>query len=229
MGPYGRASASAAFISKGRGVERVQKESGFWDRRSAGYDRQSVQFKQAYEETVALARKYLKPGDRALDFACGTGITTVELAENVAFVDAIDTSEGMLAVLRAKAARRGIVNIEARAATLDDRGLAAADYDAVMAFNVLCYLRDDGSAMKWIYELLKPGGVFLSATDCHGDDRRPMQALLRLLCGLGIFPFIRMLKTHELEARIASAGFCVVEAKNLCPDRPNLFVAAIKR
>ena len=65
----------------------------FWDKMSAGYDRQAAgKYEQAYADTVALTRDYLKPTDSVLDFACGTGLTTVQLAGAVASIHAIDIS-----------------------------------------------------------------------------------------------------------------------------------------
>ena len=46
----------------------------FWDRRAAVYDADAgVFYREAYEKTTACMRKYLKPTDTVLDFACGTG------------------------------------------------------------------------------------------------------------------------------------------------------------
>ena len=53
----------------------------FWDRRAAVYDADAgVFYREAYEKTTACMRKYLKPTDTVLDFACGTGIVTLSLS-----------------------------------------------------------------------------------------------------------------------------------------------------
>ncbi len=45
---------------------------------------------------MALTRKYLKPADAVLDFVCGTGLVTVQLADSAASILGIDISPGML-------------------------------------------------------------------------------------------------------------------------------------
>ena len=83
----------------------------FWNMRSEHYDEGSgEQYAQAYARTVELTLKYLKPGDRVLEFACGTGLTTVQIAPHVAAVRAIDISDGMVEKARARLA--GLPNVE---------------------------------------------------------------------------------------------------------------------
>jgi ubiquinone/menaquinone biosynthesis C-methylase UbiE len=206
------------------------KELAFWNRRAAGYDKQSgIQFTKAYEETIAMTRKYLKPEYTVLDFACGTGITTVKLAKDVDLVDAIDYSEEMLAILREKAEKSAVSNIRTHAGTLEDASLPMGHYDVVMAFNILCYMKEDGKAIRRIHELLKPGGIFLSATDCHGEQKGFKPMLFRMLSGLGMIPFLRQLTESALDEKIKNGGFTVLEKKELSSNPPNLFIAAMKR
>lgn len=49
-------------------------ERDFWNHRSQNYDEQiGPQYEQAYQLTAERTLAYLKPEDRVLDFACGTG------------------------------------------------------------------------------------------------------------------------------------------------------------
>ena len=55
--------------------------SEFWDGRAQNYDAQvGTHYAEAYEKTAAHFKKYLKPTDTVLDFACGTGIVTCAVA-----------------------------------------------------------------------------------------------------------------------------------------------------
>ena len=55
--------------------------SEFWDGRAQNYDAQvGTHYAEAYEKTAACFKKYLKPTDTVLDFACGTGIVTFAVA-----------------------------------------------------------------------------------------------------------------------------------------------------
>ena len=54
-------------------------ERDFWNHRSQNYDEQiGLQYERAYQLTAERTLAYLKPEDRVLDFACGTGIVTLE-------------------------------------------------------------------------------------------------------------------------------------------------------
>lgn len=58
--------------------------SEFWDGRAQNYDAQvGTHYAEAYEKTAACFKKYLKPTDTVLDFACGTGIVTFAVAPSV--------------------------------------------------------------------------------------------------------------------------------------------------
>ena len=47
--------------------------SEFWDGRAQNYDAQvGTYYAEAYEKTAACFKKYLKPTDTVLDFACAT-------------------------------------------------------------------------------------------------------------------------------------------------------------
>ena len=73
-------------------------ERDFWNHRSHNYDEQiGPLYERAYQLTAERTLAYLKPEDRVLDFACGTGIVTLEEAPHVKYVRAIDISDEMVA------------------------------------------------------------------------------------------------------------------------------------
>lgn len=81
--------------------------SEFWDGRAQNYDAQvGNHYAEAYEKTAAHFKKYLKPTDAVLDFACGTGIVTFAVAPSVQSVRAIDVSGEWCAARRKKSKRR---------------------------------------------------------------------------------------------------------------------------
>lgn len=130
----------------------------FWNLRSATYDLDSgTEYAAAYEKTVSNALKYLNGDSRVLEFACGTGLTTVEIAPHVAFVRAIDISEKMVEKARAKLEALGLSNVELSRTDLFDPCLEEGSFDAVTAFNVLLYVEDRKAVLERIRSLLKPG------------------------------------------------------------------------
>jgi ubiquinone/menaquinone biosynthesis C-methylase UbiE len=202
----------------------------FWDRMAAGYDAQAGgKYEKAYEATVALTRKYLKSTDAVLDFACGTGFATIQLAGSVASIHAVDISPKMIELARAKYAAQGAQNVTFAVATLKDASLPEASFDAVLAFNILHGLPDAPAHCARIHRLLKPDGLFISVTDCLKDAGWPTVMLVRALSALRIMPHVNILSQADVRGLVAEAGFTIRESQNLFETPPNLFVAAQKR
>lgn len=200
----------------------------FWNMRAAGYDQSSGDvYAQAYERTVSKALAYLTPADRVLEYACGTGITTAAIAPHVAAVRAIDISDQMVERARAKLA--GLPNVELSQTDLFAPCLEEGSFDAVTAFNVLLYVDDREQVLARIRALLKPGGVFLSATDCLGEKLTRVGLKKFWKSRTGSMPYVAFDTMAGLERAIAAAGFTVLERENLFPAPPNLFVAARKQ
>lgn len=203
----------------------LNQPKDFWDMRSKNYDQTSGGvYARAYDRTVARTVSYLTPSDRVLEFACGTGLTTLRLAPHAAWVRGIDISPKMTAIAREKA--RDIPNVEITNTDLFDPGLEPGSFDVVTAFNVLLYLPDLPQVLARIRALLKPDGLFLSATDCLAS--RPSRAGLQKLVKsrTGKMPYVAFFTQRGLERKIAQNGFTVLERENLFPAPPNLFLAA---
>lgn len=107
------------------------------------------------------------PSQAVLDLACGTGLVTFDVAARVGpsgSVLAVDISEGMLGVAKAKKERIGS---DAANVTLvlhditDIDGLAEAQgksFDAITVASALVLLQDAPAAVEQWMKYLKPGG-----------------------------------------------------------------------
>lgn len=201
----------------------------FWDRIAGRYDKQALgKYRAAYEETVTISRKYLKPADRLLDFACGTGITTIELAQSVRQVTAIDLSEEMIRLAREKATSNGVENITFKVSAIEDTDLSESSFDVITAFNILHGIKDVHDVLSRIWTLLKPGGFFLSVTDCLGEKTSITSLLYTVLSTLGFIPPVTSFNRNDLISMIRSKGFTIIEEKNLYPSPPNYYIVAKK-
>lgn len=197
----------------------------FWNMRAPSYDQTSGKiYAETYDQTAQRSLKYLNSSDRVLEFACGTGLLTFRLAPHVSHLRGIDISPEMAAVAREKA--RGLDNVEITNTELFDPGLEPGSFDAVAAFNVLLYLPDLPANLARIRELLRPGGMFLSATDCLGARPSVMGLQKLVRSRTGRMPYVAFFTQRGLERSIARNGFDILERENLFPNPPNLFVAA---
>lgn len=207
----------------------MERSREFWDNLSSKYDSQvEAIYGKAYSDTISLTKKYLKNTDIVLDYGCGTGITTIELAESVEKVYAIDTSKNMINIAKGKSVRKGISNIEYFNADIYDKRLIAGYFDAVMAFNVLYFIRDIEDTLKRINYLLNPEGLFISATDCLGEDKDMAACKEAASKKTEAIIFEREYTMVELEDLIRENGFSVVETRNLYDSPPNYYIVAKK-
>ena len=115
----------------------------FWNMRAPTYDQTSGgAYARAYDLTLEHTVKYLSPFDRVLDFACGTGLVTLRLASCVFHIRGIDISPEMTAIAQNKVQAQGAANVEITNTDLYDPCLEPGSFDAVTAFNVMCYIPD---------------------------------------------------------------------------------------
>ncbi|MBN1696738.1 MAG: methyltransferase domain-containing protein [Spirochaetales bacterium] len=201
----------------------------FWDKSAGSYDRRvMVRYKKTYRDTVDLSKRYLKGEHTLLDFACGTGIVTVELAGCVKKINAIDISGRMIAIAKRKAVDHSITNITFEVTDIFDTRFDGKTFDAVCAFNILYFIEDSRRVLDRIRELLPPSGLFISATDCTGEKKSIVTRLMSLLSKAGLIPYFRPYSIAELEEHIKTSGFSIIESGNLYEHPPNRFIVAVK-
>ena len=207
----------------------MDKTANFWNKISGRYDQQAnSKYSEAYRLTIEKSRGYLKATDSILDFACGTGITTVEMAKDVKDVYAIDFSKDMVAIAKRKVEKENLNNVSFKVCSIQDETIKDNSFDAVLAFNILYFLDDIDEVLRKIYKILKAGGLFISATDCIVNEKSVLNLSQSLLGKMGIIPKIKKYTTDELESIIKKAGFSIIETENLYSNPPNYFIAAGK-
>jgi SAM-dependent methyltransferase len=98
----------------------------------------------------------IRPGQRVLDVACGTGVLARTVAERVGpdgSVVGLDLNSGMLAVARRKAQA-----IEWRPGRAEALPFDGASFDAVVSQFGLMFFEDRQAALREMLRVLRPGG-----------------------------------------------------------------------
>jgi ubiquinone/menaquinone biosynthesis C-methylase UbiE len=206
----------------------VNKASRFWDWTADRYARQPVADEEAYRTKLEVTRRYFRPDMEVLEFGCGTGSTAIAHAPFVRKIDAIDFSSRMIEIAREKAKAGGIANVTFAQADIMTLDTPAQSYDAVLGLNVLHLIANQDAVLARVFELLKPGGVFVTSTICMSDT-----LIFKVIASVaGAVPFsllppLHAMTTAELMSSHARAGF-QVEHSWLPRKRRPLFVVARK-
>jgi ubiquinone/menaquinone biosynthesis C-methylase UbiE len=102
----------------------------------------------------------LRPGERVLDIACGTGIVARTAARTLgdgASVVGLDLSAPMLAVARLAATAEG-VSVEWREGSAVKLPLTDATFDVTLCQQGLQFFPDQPTALREMWRILAPGG-----------------------------------------------------------------------
>ncbi|MEN8258707.1 MAG: class I SAM-dependent methyltransferase [Thermodesulfobacteriota bacterium] len=144
--------------------ERFDNAAATWDDKPKRRE-VAAAIAAAIKREVSLSRHA-----KALEVGCGTGLVTCELAGLLKKVVAIDTSQGMLAILQEKITAHGLGNVEALAFDLSAGGkLASSDFDLIYSAMTLHHIKDTASFLAACRSHLKPGGI-LALADLDEED-----------------------------------------------------------
>ena len=135
----------------------------------------------------------------------------------------------MIEAAQRKATERQIEKVDFEQSTIFDEKLKNESFDVVLAWGILHLIDDRQNVIKRINELLKPGGLLISATECLGEKKSAITSLLSLLMKIGIFPIaLKFFTVSELEDTITRANFQIVQAEIMADNPVSCFIAAKK-
>ena len=183
----------------------------FWNLISSKYAASPISDRLAYETKITKLKTYLTPEMSVLDIGCATGTQCGDIANNVKQVTGIDISSKLLAIAEQRMAERNLDNADFLQTSVFDKTFQPGSFDMVMAFFVLHFFEDIDVVFERVHELLKPGGIFISATACLRHKNKLMGSLLRFAGHLGILPKINLLTTQQLEQSLKRTGVSITE------------------
>src|SRR5690625_4268380 len=99
----------------------------------------------------------LRAGERVLDVACGTGVTSFAAARRKAIVTGVDFSTNALATARKQAERDGLP-VDFQEGNAEALPFADASFDVVLSTFGAQFVGDQEAAAQELVRVCKPGG-----------------------------------------------------------------------
>jgi SAM-dependent methyltransferase len=137
---------------------RVQRYG--WDAAAAYYE-DGWRKPLAAAQRVLLSEAALKPGERVLEAACGSGLVTRLIASAVGpggEVLATDLSQNMVDLTAKTCAGAGLTWVRTARMDVDNLTVDAGRFDAAVCALGLMYVPDPGRAVRALGQAVRPGG-----------------------------------------------------------------------
>lgn len=183
--------------------------NAFWDRLADKYAAQPIADEDAYRTKLSRTQAHLTPEMDIFEFGCGTGGTAIAHAPHVRSVRAIDFSTRMLEMARQRARDAGADNIVFEQGDITTISVASASYDMVLGLSILHLINDRQAVIARVFEMLRPGGRFVSSTACLGDSMKWFGAIAPLGRALGMLPMLNIMTPDQLRTDMINTGFVI--------------------
>ena len=200
----------------------------FWDKVAVKSDIKFLTPDQIHVNTINGVVKHLNNSDVILDFACGIGTKTIDIAGNFHSIRAIDTSSKMIEIANKRATMENVSNVEFEEIDIFNNQLKTQSFDVILALNILHLIEEPELIIERIRALLKPEGLFISATACLGERWTPLTSCLLLLGKTKLIPNFNKFSTSSLEGIIRDQGFEIVETDNISKALSERLIVARK-
>jgi 2-polyprenyl-3-methyl-5-hydroxy-6-metoxy-1,4-benzoquinol methylase len=146
--------------------------SDMWsfDTEAASWDKNPGRVKVANDIADAIScESILTSNMDVLEFGCGTGLLTLRLGALVHSVTGVDSSQGMLGVIRAKIENQHLTNVKAEYLDLEKGDVLQGSYDVVVCSMTLHHVKEIKPLLGQFYNVIAPHG-YLCIADLDPDD-----------------------------------------------------------
>lgn len=176
----------------------------FWNKEAEKFSRSG---NKESKRLVEKSLPYLNEKDKLLDFACGTGQSSLLFSDHLHSVVGLDYSEEMIRYANENSKE----NVTFFSGSLDHSILEVGSFDVIVAFNVLHLMDDLKTVKETFYKALKPGGYFISYSPCMTNKKSVWVWLIQFLSKLKLFPSVFPFTADELIKELSDQNFSLVE------------------
>ncbi len=199
----------------------------FWNVFAKRYARQPIADEEAYQKKLEITQGYFNRDMEVLEFGCGTGSTALTHAPHVKQYHAIDYSPAMIEIARQKLVEAPIGNLMFECSSIDELKVPEQSFDAVLGLSIMHLLPNWREVNEKVFDLLKPGGLFITSTVYMGNTRHWMRYLLAGGGALGLIPKVQFIDLDDYLWSLDQLGF-EVEHKWQREDSKVLFLIVRK-
>ncbi len=203
------------------------KSERFWDRIDKYFDWVEKKDEPINLKIIEKTKKLINPNDTVLDFGCGSGTAAVAIAGSVIKIIGIDISAKMIELAKEKAKENEVQNIYFEQATIFDEKLKTQSFDVILCVYLFHLLEDTPRVMQRINDLLKTGGLIISAIPCIKGTY--FEFLLSPISKIGLIPPITIFNISELKKLMSNVDLEIVVVECLHKSGKQYFIAAKKK
>jgi cyclopropane-fatty-acyl-phospholipid synthase len=126
---------------------------------------------------LTCERARLADGDRILELGCGWGSLSLWMAERLpgSRITAVSNSRTQKAFIDARAAERGLRNLEVVTADMNALGLPQGEFDRVVSVEMFEHMRNYAELLRRIASWMKPGATLFVHIFTHSRFAYPFE------------------------------------------------------
>ncbi|HVO65112.1 MAG TPA: class I SAM-dependent methyltransferase [Syntrophales bacterium] len=143
-----------------------------FDKGAESYDLKPGRVKLAQDVVKAIIKEVKLTRDMdVLDFGCGTGLVTLQLQPFVRTITGVDSSHGMLDVLKAKIEEQKLTNVKTEFIDMEKGHVLKGSFHLIISSMTLHHVQDLGYLLRQFYNRLLSGGLLCIADlDSDGSE-----------------------------------------------------------
>jgi ubiquinone/menaquinone biosynthesis C-methylase UbiE len=179
-----------------------------FDEKAKAWDDNPERVRRSQSIADAIIKEIsIDPSFTAMEYGCGTGLLSFPLRNHFSKITLIDSSKGMLDVLKEKITRSGVTNMELlNADLLDSSSKISSSFSVIYSSMVLHHIDDISKILLAWYSILTTQG-YLCIADLDSDNGMFHGPEFK-----GHNGFDR----NELKKDVENLGFTEVRFKTVC-------------
>jgi len=135
-----------------------------FDKEAATWDEVPARVKLANDIVAAISDEIVLTSSMdVLDFGCGTGLLTLRLQPVVHSITGVDSSKGMLNVLKAKIAKQNLSNVKTQYIENEEGDIPGGNYNLIVSGMTLHHVKEIRSLIDRFYGIIAPSGYLCIA------------------------------------------------------------------